>query len=71
MLGFVFPVFAFMNNAGYGNLATVLCSRNILLQMPKPLPIQEKSRVLGCQTLHFADAAFASPLTWGKLDLSR
>jgi len=35
--------------------------------MPNPLPIKEKSRVLGCQTLNFAYAAFASPLTWGKL----
>jgi len=44
-----------------------LCGRNILLQIPKLLPIREKSRVLGCQTLNFAYAAFASPLTWGKL----
>ena len=51
----------------YGNLDSVLCGRNILLQIPKPLPIKEKSRVLGCQTLNFAYAAFASPLTWGKL----
>ncbi|MGA0200934.1 MAG: hypothetical protein ACO3NK_17790 [Prochlorotrichaceae cyanobacterium] len=41
--------------------------RNILLQIPKPLPIKEKSSVLNWQNFNFAYTAFASPLTWGKL----
>ncbi|MGA0199253.1 MAG: hypothetical protein ACO3NK_09045 [Prochlorotrichaceae cyanobacterium] len=45
----------------------MLCDRNTLLQIPKPLPIKEKSSVLGCKTLNFAYTALASPLTWGKL----